>query len=173
MNFYIENDIRDVGFNFESIENYNTSSSLGVRQNFNSKKYDNFIEEGFSFLSQNKLKIREISDLVQQIYLRKKSPNYTANPIESRDWGILVIDINGNITTYSPEFADTKSDEYNNFIIGNILNINKLSDIEKNPNYIKLRNIYNKRNILCKTQCKYYPLCGSAFFLTHMLNMVI
>lgn len=55
------------------------------------------------------------------------------------------------------------SKEYNNFVIGNVLEIDKLSDVKNNIFYQKIKKDYDSRKSLCRATCKYYSLCGSAF----------
>ncbi|WP_341793722.1 radical SAM protein [Rickettsia endosymbiont of Ceutorhynchus obstrictus] len=165
IDFYIENGIEDVGFNIEEIENTNTSSSLGTLDNLNTDKYTVFMKEIFdlSMKYSDRIRIRELSDALNILYSRKKDSSYCAVSLEAQDLGILTIQKNGDITTYCPEFAGMKSKEYNNFIIGNVLALDKLSDIVINPNYIKIKSEYDKRKQNCKNSCEYYSICGSSY----------
>jgi uncharacterized protein len=163
--FYLENEITDVGFNIEEIENNNQISSLGDIIDLKKDKYSNFMSRVFDLVLENGnlIKIREIADIIQMLYSKQTDHNYNTNPLESRDLAIVTIQRNGDISTYCPEFAGSKSQEYNNFIIGNVLEIDKLSDVKNNLNYQKIKKHYDQRKKLCKSQCKYYSVCGSAF----------
>ncbi len=165
LDFYIENEITDVGFNVEAIDNANLNSSMGNINNEMIDKYNNFISKIFNFAINNsdKIKIREIADTLERLHAIKQDPSYCSSPIETIELGIITVQKNGDITTYCPEFAGMQSNEYNNFVIGNILTLDKLSDLEKSDNYIKITSDYNKRKKKCKDSCEYYAMCGSAF----------
>jgi uncharacterized protein len=165
INFYIDNEMTDVGFNIEEIENFNKESSLGTIESIEGDKYSQFMNRvtDLALKQGDSIKIREISDLIYLLFSKQQNPTHYATPLETRDLGIVTIQRNGDITTYCPEFAGMKSEEYNNFVIGNVLQINKLSEVEENPNYKRIKTLYDQRKDKCKSQCRYYSVCGSAF----------
>jgi uncharacterized protein len=163
--FYLENKMTDVAFNVEEIENDNKQSSLGKMENVEQDKYYNFMNRIFDLALKNadSIKIREVSDIIFLLYSRQKYSKYITEPLETRDLGIVTVQRNGDISTYCPEFAGMQSQEYNNFVIGNVLEIEKLSDVKNSKNYQKIKAAYDLRKEACKNECKYFPICGSAF----------
>ena len=165
MQFYFDEGIKDVGFNVEEVESENIVSSLGDAKTINKDDYRYFMSEVFDFtIKHPEVRVREISDMVHLLYSKMQDSDYITNPLEARDLGLVTIQTNGDISTYCPEFAGMKSEEYNNFVIGNVLDIKRLSDVCNNHNYQQIKKNYDLRKERCKKTCRYYSICGSSCF---------
>lgn len=70
---------------------------------------------------------------------------------------------NGDISTFPPEFAGMPSEKYNNFVIGNVLHLNHLSELCENVFYLKMKEAVEKGKKNCAATCMHFDLCGSAF----------
>lgn len=165
-NFYLSNKMNSVGFNVEEVENANVTSSLATDSHtVDVGPYKLFMQRIVDLWSKHsdKIVIREILDIMDVVLDKKNDLNSRKIPMETEELGILTIQKNGDITTYSPEFAGSKSEKYNNFIIGNVLNLKTLSDLLTNNVYLMIKENLQKRNISCAATCKYYDFCGSAF----------
>ncbi len=163
--FYVDNQMTDVAFNIEEIENDNKTSSLGDIKDVKSDKYYSFMNKVFDLILMHGdcIRIREVSDIIYMLFSKQKNPKYITEPLETRDLGIVTVQRNGDISTYCPEFAGIKSEKYNNFVIGNVLKIDRLSDVKNDVFYKKIKRDYDRRKSLCRASCKYYSLCGSSF----------
>lgn len=165
-NFYIDNKITSVGFNIEEIENVNKISSIAKNtSDVNRVPYKKFMERIIELWLKHIdiISFREISDLIDVILDKKKDINFSRIPFEVKNMGIITVQKNGDITTYSPEFAGEKSEKYKNFIIGNVTTLDNLEDILSNSTYLTLKKDLENRKSKCKETCTYYDFCGSAF----------
>lgn len=70
---------------------------------------------------------------------------------------------NGDVTPYSPEFAGSKSELYGDFKIGNILE-QSLEEIAHTLEASLLRTHVKESRDACRFRCKYFQLCGGAYF---------
>lgn len=163
--FYRENKIASLAFNIEEAENVNLVSSLKkVDEHYIIAKYKRFINRFYYLCNRdNVVKLREFNDAKIAIKKRLNNINYVRTTLETTDGAILSVSKDGNITPYSPEFSGSKSSEYENFIIGNILS----SDIEQlyhSEIYNKIKDAVKKSQMRCAHECKFYALCGGGSF---------
>jgi uncharacterized protein len=152
--FFINNEIGEIGFNIDELEGCNDLSSFS---NVEITKYRQFIKRLLerSFESNGKFRVREFWLNMQPFMREIKEPHNTTNT----KFGIFNFDSHGNFSTFCPELLSSKSEEYNNFIMGNIMN-DGLDSIEKNSIFIKAQDEINKGVEKCKISCEYWSFCG-------------
>jgi uncharacterized protein len=163
-NFFIENNLHWIGFNVEEIEHAHELSSLN-RTERTSEKFYNFISVFYDLWKVNvdKFSVREFSDIVSSIKRKQDNPFFFRKTLETQDLNIITFDKYGNISPYSPEFSGVESQDYNNFIIGNI-KINEIEDITYSTNYKKIQKVIHQSIDNCKNECDYFDICGGGFF---------
>ena len=153
--FFQETGITNVGFNMEETEGINQSSSLdraGVAD-----RYRAFIKRFWelSAATENELKVREFECLCGLIYADTRLDKTEMN----HPFAILNIDHLGNFSTFDPELLSIKTEQYGDFILGNVLH-----DSLKSVCYQKkFQRIYQDMAAgveLCRNTCDYFGVCG-------------
>lgn len=154
--FYEEFDIRDVGFNIEEKEGRHLTSSLD-------DEFDGqIIIKFFSRLSelmrerQYPISVRELEETLTSIrFLDKHGPlNNLVTP-----FGIITIDVVGNVYTFSPELAGHSSREFPTFSIGNIFK-DSFAGLESSAVLASMTSQINKGIDRCRAECSYFAVCG-------------
>lgn len=141
--FFVDNGFKWVGFNIEEMENANLKSSLkGASSHLSGDTVDayrNFMTKIYDLWRRTpgKIEIREFSDILSVIERKQSDPTYARQPDETVAFGIITIQKNGDISTYSPEFAGSQSAPHNNFVIGNILD-DSLDDLPMSSTFKKI-----------------------------------
>lgn len=155
--FYQENNIKRIGFNFEEIIGYNTKSSL--EQNLALEKCREFIEIFYELYDKDcTLYVREFDNLR---YILTKGVDFDNYPLDTiTPLSIITIDNKGNFSTFAPELADMKSEKYVDFEFGNVFD-NAFEDILMSPKFANVFNDIKAGNLLCKETCEYYKVCGA------------
>lgn len=151
--FYVSIGVKRIGFNIEEIEGINKTSSL--KQNNSLSQYLEFIKKFRTLSVQHGLHVREFE-------FTKSIIEGLVNPLSDRQSDpcvIISIDSKGYLSTFSPELLGNKSQEYGNFIFGNIHDTS-IEDITQFPHFIKLNKDIQKGIDSCKATCEYYSLCG-------------
>lgn len=127
--FYVANGIKRVGFNVEEIEGPHRQSSLQQTQMVDA--YSEFMRR---FLHRTKelppgvLSVREFDSTVGIIGATKLPIwNHQTEP-----FAILSMDVEGNLSTYSPELLGAVHPEFNNFVFGNV-HTHSLEEVLKHP----------------------------------------
>ncbi len=161
--FFKNEGLHWIGFNVEEIENANEKSSLNDSEGV-SEKYKYFISRLYDLWNENipKIEIREFVDTLNVINDKFRSPNYYRKPDETTDFKIITIHKNGDISTYSPEFAGMPSAIHNNFVIGNIL-VDEFESLPENKIFKKIKRDVDASIMNCAKQCLYFDLCGGGF----------
>lgn len=162
--FYATNGFTSVAFNVEEVENANLISSFSGRTEASIiSDYRRFIETIFNLQQQTfpRIEVRELNLVYDVLSRKRQSPSYVRIAAEVLPLNIITILKNGDISTYCPEFAGVSSDEYNNFVIGNVLT-NQLEDIAYSQSFLKIRNDVDQSIAMCAASCKYFDFCGSA-----------
>lgn len=152
--FFLENEIYDIGFNIDEMDGSNLTTSFS---NVEDEKVKLFIERLLerSVTSNGQLKVRELWLNMGPFTMNVAEPINIANqPLR-----ILNFDSKGNYSTFCPELLNANSEEYNNFIMGNIM-IDSLDSILDNPNFIRVKGEIDKGLKNCKETCEYWSFCG-------------
>ena len=167
--FFLENEVWSFGFNVEEVENVHRLTSFGVTNANPPKRLRERYAAFFSRLFdlwwpvRDFISIREIRDVTYGVRRKFNHPDHYRKPDETAELGIVTVQKNGDIGTYSPEFAGVVDADYNNFVVGNILKIESIEDIRKDAVYKRLYEEIERGRSVCADTCKYFDLCGSAF----------
>jgi uncharacterized protein len=155
--FYVEHDIRDVGFNIEEIEAAHATSSLdydGVEDEFRK-----FLAEILRLSRENPScapRIREITHARAQILGPAQS---SLQNQQTEPFRILSVDTDGNVSTFSPELLGVLNERFANFIIGNV-HRHSLVEMSKGTIFRQLSKVIREGAKNCARDCEYFALCG-------------
>jgi uncharacterized protein len=152
--FFIRNNIYRVGFNVEEIEGNNKKSSLNIKEH--EYRYRKFISRFYELVVQSNisLKVREFEYTAFNILKAGRKISDQVVPFR-----ILCVDCDGNLTTFSPELMGCKSQEYDDFILGNIIDENLISILEGRK--FRLINQDVQAGVeMCRKSCEYFNVCG-------------
>ena len=154
-NFFLENRIREVGFNFEEKEGINQHSSLD--DPVHEQKFRQFIQRIWELSRQNSenFYLREFEVLSNLIYSQERLLHTEMNnPFE-----IVNFDAKGNFSTFDPELLSITTPPYGSFILGNVIT----DTLESSCHTEKFRQIYwdiNQGFRDCRKTCDYFGMCG-------------
>ena len=155
LNFFLENGISDVGFNMEKTEGVNQNSSLN--QSGIDERYQAFMQRfwDLTIQSQGALKVREFQTVCGIAY----TGCFLKNTDMNKPFVIVNFDHNGNFLTFDPELLSIKTEQYEDFIFGNIFKDTLVSICDTK----KFQKIYRDMAAgveLCRQTCDYFGLCG-------------
>jgi len=152
--FFMENGINDIGFNIDEMDGNHLTTSF---EKIEDEKFKYFIQRLLkrAIASNGKFKVREFWLNIRPFTMDIAQPYNIAN-IPFR---ILNFDCYGNYSTFCPELITAKSEEYNNFIMGNIMS-DGIDAIVTNPIYLRVKNEIDKGVENCKNSCEYWSFCG-------------
>jgi uncharacterized protein len=166
--FFLKNGVDFLCFNVEEVEHLNTVSSLTEDAQASPSE---IVAEYSLFMSQfydlwrpqyERMTIREFRDLAGVFYNAARDAEYACEPLETVDLGIITVQKNGDVTTYSPEFAGARSAEYGNFVVGNVTQ-DSLSSVVQHPTFHKMRAGIRAGIGNCRDTCGFFRVCGGAF----------
>ncbi len=153
--FFIENGIRDVGFNMEETEGVNQSSSLEGQEI--ETAYRHFIQRFWDLTAQSKgeFQLREFETLGSLIYNEDRLNSTEMN----HPFAIVNVDSQGNFSTFDPELLSVKTKEYGDFIFGNLLEDTLESACYRDKFFEIYQDLTAGIN-LCRNTCAYFGICG-------------
>jgi uncharacterized protein len=155
--FFLHLGAFQVGFNIEELEGIHSSSTLLGAAN---DKVDAFFRRIYGLQQESTpyLPIREFDRAFQSIAnVSDAEPAYGNQ--QNVPFGILSIDYDGNISTFSPELLGSLSEKYKNFVFGNV-KTDQLENLIENPIFVKLASEIEAGIQNCATQCEYFAFCG-------------
>ena len=158
-NFFAEQGIPAFGFNVEEVASGHGSSSLNNHLEY---RYRNFIER-LSTLWVNQdppLGIREFERSSRDILCHLQGGGDAVKSQIESSTGILTIKRDGAVVPFSPEMASGTAENSDHFVIGNVLELEALSDVFRNPKFTQMNLAVKKGKALCQSTCKYYGMCG-------------
>jgi uncharacterized protein len=160
--FFYNNGFYQLGLNIEEIEGCHTESTVfaaGMMENvkaFYSQLFHRYIE------SDKHMRIREFDRCMSAMLRDPATPDITLLQSETHQntpMAIVSVDHKGNFSTFSPELIGQYAPMYNNFILGNILQTDFLSN--RNGGLLKkLTNEINSGIKKCKKECEFFHVCG-------------
>lgn len=77
----------------------------------------------------------------------------------NRPFVIVNIDHKGNFSTFDPELLSVKTDEYGDFVLGNVLN-NTFESICATKKFQQVYQDISTGIDLCRQTCQYFGVCG-------------
>lgn len=159
--FFLDNDIHQVGFNVEELEGVNQTSTLMKApvdrriKDFFRRIYDLQKESG------GIVAIREFDRAYQAIAQATLDhqeltcpPNGQVSP-----FAIISVAYDGSISTFSPELLGMKSSEFGDFYFGNVMT-DDLSDLASRAKFQNVLKDIQTGVRLCADGCEYFSFCG-------------
>jgi uncharacterized protein len=152
--FFVENEITQVGFNIEETEGDNEVSSL--EKAGTDEKYRIFMQRLYDLVkrSNHALTVREFESIRSSIL---QGEQITLG--QSMPFTIISIDYQGNFMTFSPELLSLENDEYDAFILGNITQ-DSFESICQTERFQKINKDIQAGVELCRQTCPYFSVCG-------------
>ncbi len=74
-------------------------------------------------------------------------------------FGMLNVDCNGNVSSFSPELLGLKHPSYADFIVGNI-NTQSLDDMRRSSPMAAMTRDIQAGIEICRRSCEYFSVCG-------------
>jgi uncharacterized protein len=154
--FIEAHDIRDIGFNVEEVEGAHQRSTLD--QPAAEEQYEAFFDALYE-RQRNRpdIRIRELAETDAR--LRSQSGHATRSS-ENTVGSILNFDVNGGVSTFSPELLTAPSSErYPSFVWGNAYTNTYqsfLANVAASPAYKDMQDGI----AACKAGCSYFSVCG-------------
>lgn len=154
--FYVDNDIRRVGFNIEEVEGINVSSSLDAERSSERVRsfFARFLE--LTLGSGERLEVREFAGLGNFIL---EGSGFAERNQENTPMRILNVDSGGNFSTFSPELLGVESGPYGDFFLGNVLR-DDLDVVESTPKFRRIVGDVEIGIAECRRTCEYFGVCG-------------
>jgi uncharacterized protein len=154
--FFTDEGIDRVGFNIEEIEGVHVRSSL--MNNAAESAARRFFTELIRLNEEasRPLIIREITAVIAAIVNEHSDAdnNYQTEPLR-----ILSCDVEGNLSTFSPELLGYSHERYGSFVFGNV-QTHAISDIFHNPRFQTVHHDIRLGVARCAEHCAYFDLCG-------------
>lgn len=159
--FFLENGIRHVGFNIDETEGANKNSTLAEVSA--GERVEKFLRRLHALQKsvRGAVKIREFDNAYRAIAQGSDAdaPEVAGRNAQVLPLRIVVVDCDGNFSTFSPELLGAQSSAYGDFRFGNIVT-DDLSDITKSDNFNRAHEDIEAGVRLCAETCEYYELCG-------------
>ncbi len=152
--FYVQNGIKEVGFNIEEVEGVHPGSSLAGADM--ETRFRTFIRR-FLELTWNApglLRVREFEDAIRLILARAPERDQQNIP-----FAIVSISHDGAVSTFSPELLGAHHARFPNFSFGNIATDSFL-DIQRAPLFRTISREIESGVEACERTCPYFAWCG-------------
>ena len=155
--FFIHQQVRDIGFNVEEIEGPHQSSSLqsaGIRD-----RYAAFLSRFFDLAADSgwPVRVREFdTSLAAIVQSGGWNPGRTQ---ETNPLSIISVDYRGNFSSFSPELLGLTSTHYGDFSLGNVADCDFESALVT-PRFQAIHGDIVAGVRRCEETCSYFSMCG-------------
>ena len=153
--FFVDHGIREVGFNMEETEGVNRQSSLDRPDS--EARYKRFLDEFWELVASEPgaLNLREFETTCSLIYSEERLKDTDMN----RAFVIVNVDHQGNFSTFDPELLAVSTEEYGDFVLGNVLH-DRLESVINTEKFQRMQRDMDAGVELCRASCDYFGLCG-------------
>jgi uncharacterized protein len=158
--FFLDNNIRQVGFNVEELEGANRTSTL-LKDSMDQRIRD-FFRRMYALQKESNgvVVIREFDRAYQAIAQARIDEPLRFPPNDQVEpFAIISVAHDGSISTFSPELLGMKSWEYGDFYFGNVMK-DDLRDIASELKFQYVLNDIQTGVWLCSDECQYFSFCG-------------
>lgn len=147
-----------IGLNVEEIDGINVRSTLFAASAQDRIKafFSEFVDALETY--ENPPRLREAQ--VLSSLLNGARNGLPARNQENVPGAILSVDTKGNISTYSPELLGIKSEDYSDFLFGNVKEISDITDVFITRTFLKCQSAVAAGVARCKKTCGHFALCG-------------
>lgn len=154
--FFLEHGIRQIGFNIEEVEGANRDSTL--KGALAERRVREFLGRMYSLQKRTggAVRIREFERAYQAI--ARSSDSGGCNDLVV-PFGIISVDCDGNLSTFSPELLGLDSPIYGDFSFGNVLT-EELVRVPENDKFKSVLRDIRAGVSLCAETCEYFAFCG-------------
>lgn len=155
--FFLENKVRNLGFNVEENEGIHVKSSLDDINEIE-EIFSNFISTIYHRYKtcNSKISIREFEQVFQLVLNNNLSSHANS---QNRAGAIITVDYQGNVSSFSPELLGNQSQTFDNFIFGNVHD-SSFEEIFNSVTAKKVTAAITLGTNNCKKSCDYFPVCG-------------
>jgi uncharacterized protein len=152
--FYVQNGIKEVGFNIEEIEGARRSSSL--EGDGAESRLRKFIRRFFQLVweAPGLLKVRELESTVGLLL-----SDQPVRDEQNLPFAVVSIGHDGTISTFSPELLGAHHPRFGSFAFGHVA-VEGLSDVEQAPLFRSVNDEIRRGVEACETSCRYFRWCG-------------
>jgi uncharacterized protein len=159
--FFLERDIRQVGFNIEEMEGVNETSTL--TGDSKGQRVENFFRRIYQLQKESDgiVQIREFDRAYQAIAQASIDDEQLNSPHNDQvePFAIISVAYDGSVSTFSPELLGMKSSEYGDFCFGNVMT-DDLSDVAAGGKFQHVLKDIETGVRLCADTCEYFAFCG-------------
>jgi uncharacterized protein len=152
--FYVQNEIKEVGFNIEEIEGAHSHSSLASADV--ETRFRRFLKRLLELVwnTPELLKVREVESTVGLLLSDKP-----ARDEQNLPFAIVSVSHDGTLSTFSPELLGAHHPRFETFALGHVM-ADTLSDIERAPSFRAINNEIRRGVEACERSCRYFRWCG-------------
>lgn len=158
LDFFFDAGVRQLGFNVEEVEGFNRTSSLSETS---IERYRGFmahlmqrVRGGF-----RRMEIREFA--LMQSLVHASLAGFPTQSSEAVPFGNVIVDVDGNVYTYSPEFVDVTGPAGESLAVGHVDTID-FTTLYRDPAFRALSEPIAQGLELCRKTCGYFDVCGGA-----------
>jgi uncharacterized protein len=156
LDFYVAEGIEDICFNVEESEGAHVSDLLSGDEP--QRRFRVFLNSFWQLARQDdKVRfIREIDGMLPRVF--RPEAERIGN-VQVEPFGMLNVDCNGNVSTFSPELLGLKNADYDDFVIGNVHDAS-LEDMRRGAALRALSRDIAAGVEVCRQSCEYFSACG-------------
>jgi uncharacterized protein len=156
LDFYVAEGIEDICFNVEESEGAHVSDLLSGDEP--QRRFRVFLSSFWQLARQDdKVRfIREIDGMLPRVF--RPEAERIGN-VQVEPFGMLNVDCNGNVSTFSPELLGLKNADYDDFVIGNVHDAS-LEDMRRGAALRALSRDIAAGVEVCRQSCEYFSACG-------------
>ena len=152
--FFIDSGISRIGLNAEEIEGPNIVSSISSKDY--EARFRSFMLRFMDLVYMNgNINVREFRRLEDYAFRGL----YLSGNSQSWPLAMINVDVDGNFTTFSPEFVGVKDEVYGNFVLGNVHH-DLIAVSVDTPLFQRINAGVELGIKRCKSECAYFPVCG-------------
>lgn len=159
--FFLQHQVQEVGCNFDEAEGTHNHSSLSDKEEAHAAFVARLLDR--SIANDGRLRVRELANAFQII--AHDVPTYQwdgqtwPDNAQVMPFALLSVAWNGDFSTFSPELLGQRSEEFADFILGNVERDGYFASTNS-ERFSRLWNAVIRGTEACRKTCAYFKFCG-------------
>jgi uncharacterized protein len=156
LDFYLSEGIEEICFNVEESEGDHVSSLFAAADA--QSRFGSFLRDFWRLSRQSRgiRFVREVDGMLPRVFRPEQSVMRNA---QVEPFGMLNVDCQGNVSSFSPELLGLKHSDYDNFIVGNI-HTDSFEEMRRSRSMVAMSRDIAAGVDACRQDCEYFSVCG-------------
>jgi uncharacterized protein len=161
IDFFLEQQVEEVGCNFDEAEGVHRTSSFAGNEELHAAFLERLLER--SMASGGRLRVRELANAFRLVAQGQPTYHWDRRTLpvnaQTMPFALITVGWNGDFCTFSPELLGQRSAQFGDFVLGNVARDGYL-DSARTERFERMWGAIVRGTDACRGSCAHFNYCG-------------